>query len=332
MLERKGQTCAAVGSEEHAEGGAETAPNDFAQFKRTAFATEFPFVSVIVPVFNDNDRLQACLDALARQSYPAERFEVVVVDNGSNESVGPVIRRHRGMATLIEESNPGSYSARNRGIEQVRGEILAFTDSDCIPAADWIATGVAALKADPELAMVGGSIRMSPEDSTRLSALELHQLQLGFQQERYIKELHFSVTANLFTLRRVFDLVGMFNPRLRSFGDLEWGQRVHAAGLAQAYEESLLIDHPLRVSWRECVKKVRRITGGRFQLARERRQSRWAPLKWGLTAPWRCWKRCRSSGSLSARQTLAVLGVDLLFTAVRLCELLRLYLGGAPRR
>ncbi|HAA30818.1 MAG TPA: glycosyl transferase family 2, partial [Cyanobacteria bacterium UBA8553] len=75
-----------------------------------------PFVSVIVPVFNDAKRLKICLDALEHQTYPKHLYEVIVVDNGSdkNEDIEGVVAQF-GQAIASYESIPGSYAARNKG-------------------------------------------------------------------------------------------------------------------------------------------------------------------------------------------------------------------------
>ena len=91
------------------------------------------FVSVIIPVYNDLKLLSTCLECLDRQTYPKTRFEVLVVDNGSDLPVQPIVSRYSNVK-LEKESMPGSYAARNRGIAAARGEILAFTDADCRPS------------------------------------------------------------------------------------------------------------------------------------------------------------------------------------------------------
>ena len=107
-----------------------------------------PFVSVIVPVRDRRDLLGRLLASLGAQTYPADRFEVVVVDDGSRDGSapspaasppdGPNIR-------LLRQPPLGAVRARNRGAEAARGEVLAFTDSDCRPTTDWLAEGVRAL-------------------------------------------------------------------------------------------------------------------------------------------------------------------------------------------
>ena len=100
-----------------------------------------PFVTVIVPLYNDSELLRYCLSSLCLQTYPQERYEVIVVDNGSDENIQPLIKEFSDIK-FFKEERPGSYSARNSGILHANGEILAFTDSDCNPSRDWIEKGV----------------------------------------------------------------------------------------------------------------------------------------------------------------------------------------------
>jgi len=101
--------------------------------------TSTPFVSVIIPVYNDPERLKTCLQALEEQTYPQSSYEVIVVDNGSDESIEPIVTEFN-QAKAGYEPHPGSYAARNKGLSLARGEVIAFTDADCIPALDWIET------------------------------------------------------------------------------------------------------------------------------------------------------------------------------------------------
>ncbi|MGC9399907.1 MAG: glycosyltransferase [Anaerolineae bacterium] len=95
-----------------------------------------PLYSVVIPVYNGAETLPACLKALQRQTVPPETYEVIVVDDGSTDGSADVARKFD--VRLISQSNAGPAAARNRGAEEARGEILLFTDADCIPCSDWI--------------------------------------------------------------------------------------------------------------------------------------------------------------------------------------------------
>jgi len=92
--------------------------------------------SVIVPAFNAEVILTACLEALLDQSTPIEYYEVIVVDDGSTDNTSK--RAQQFNVKSIYQINQGPAAARNRGAREARGEILLFTDSDCIPDRRWI--------------------------------------------------------------------------------------------------------------------------------------------------------------------------------------------------
>ena len=91
-----------------------------------------PFVSVIVPVYNDPEGIRDCLTALSEQSYPDDRYEVIVVDNGSTDSTRSVISEFP-VTFRIEDEIQGSYAARNTGIANAHGDVFGFVDADCTP-------------------------------------------------------------------------------------------------------------------------------------------------------------------------------------------------------
>lgn len=123
--------------------------------------TERPAASIIIPTRNRDRVLGRTLDALARQTVPAGTFEVVVVDNGSSDDTLAVLeaaRRDHPQLQLCwtQESRQGPGSARNRGLACARGEIILFTDDDCLPATDWAEVMLRTFSAEPQLAGVEG--------------------------------------------------------------------------------------------------------------------------------------------------------------------------------
>jgi glycosyltransferase involved in cell wall biosynthesis len=92
---------------------------------------DWPFVSIIVPVYNGSRTIDALLTSLLALDYPPDQHEILIVDNKSTDDTRQRIQRYP--VTLLEETEiQGSYAARNRGIEAAQGEILAFTDADCV--------------------------------------------------------------------------------------------------------------------------------------------------------------------------------------------------------
>jgi GT2 family glycosyltransferase len=116
-----------------------------------------PFFSVVVPTYRRLQALPTCLQALAAQAYPRDRFEVLVVDDGSGVSPAAVVAafRERLNVTLISQPHAGPATARNTGAEHARGDLLAFTDDDCVPDAGWLPQLAARFAAAPGH-MIGG--------------------------------------------------------------------------------------------------------------------------------------------------------------------------------
>lgn len=224
------------------------------------------FVSVIVPIFNDTERLAHCLQALEQQTYPNHSYEVIVVDNASEDDVQSVVTNFSHAKGVVEPQR-GSYAARNTGIAIAKGNILAFTDADCIPAPDWIEKGVQSLRDVPNCGLVAGRIEFSYQNPQQPNSIELCDSVLYLQQDLYLKHAKFGATANVFTYKSVFAEVGLFDQILKSGGDYEWGQRVFAAGYQQVYSPEAYVYHPARHSFEQLYKKILRTTRGPYDLS-----------------------------------------------------------------
>ena len=117
---------------------------------------ERPLVTVVVPHYNQPQALADCLDSLARQSFPAAHYEVIVADNGSDDQAALAVALELlPGARLVREEKRGAANARNAAIEVARGEAFAFIDADCVAHPDWLAEGLAALARTD---LVGGEV------------------------------------------------------------------------------------------------------------------------------------------------------------------------------
>ena len=292
-------------------------------------AADGPSVSVIIPVFNQHDELQLCLEAVRRQNYPLDRLEIIVVDNGSHSPLN--LDECAVPVTCIQESQRGSYAARNRGIACSTSEILAFTDADCVPAPDWVERGVARMVEVGEAGLVGGRIEVTVHDPLRPTLAERYERAWAFPQEAYLAE-GFSATANLFTTRTTFERVGVFDASLMSSGDWEWGQRVRSRGFPQRFSPDVIVFHPARRTVRDLTAKAARVSGAMQVMADRRGQG----LRGILGAIKRLYLRLRYHGTderlcgLSERISLA--GLTAVLEIVCILERCRVYLGGRPRR
>lgn len=236
-----------------------------------------PFVSVIIPVYNDPVRLRKCLQALEEQTYPKQAYEVIAVDNGSEQSIEPIVVEFR-QAKASYESRPGPYAARNKGLAIARGEIIAFTDSDCIPAQDWIERGVTTLQRVPDCGFVGGKITIFFQDPEHPTAAELYDYIDYLNQQLFIRYGNYGATANLFTYKHIFDHVGNFAGNVGMSDDREWGQRVASFGYPLIYADDTRVAHPARYSLAQLLAKERRIARG--HVVYKSRKEDFPPLSW----------------------------------------------------
>lgn len=123
-----------------------------------------PLVTVVVPAYNCQRTLPRCLRSLVAQTYPTERVELIVVDDGSTDATAAcaveTIGDWAGAFLLVRQANGGPARARNAGIRAAHGAIVAFIDADCAAARDWLREIVASLEVHAEAAGVGGPLEI----------------------------------------------------------------------------------------------------------------------------------------------------------------------------
>ncbi len=295
-----------------------------------------PRLSVIIPVRNSAPGLRICLAALQAQSWPAEDFEVIAVDNGSTDDL-EAVRRLFPRVRWLAESAPGSYAARNCGLRAAVGEIIAFTDADCLPDPDWLRQGAAAL-ADGKTTVAGGEVPWLDPVGRDLNAYEiLETIMFGLATIRQlIGERGFAITANLFTFRAVFERVGEFDAGLRSAGDREWCLRAVAKGEVLAYAGTAIVRHPRRSTRGEFFRKQLRLVGGRMALLRRERPGWRAMLsdlrKVSLLDPRVYAVAFGDPRAKGLARRIHFIGVALLVSLATTGEKVRLLLGGEPGR
>jgi glycosyltransferase involved in cell wall biosynthesis len=194
-------------------------------------------------VFNAAPWLGDCLDALQRQEAPAGGFEVIVVDNGSTDGSLAVARQHPA-ARLLSETRRGAYAARNRGISAARGELIAFTDADCIPRRDWLSRLQQGLAAAPEaMVVMGRDIPTGPSRAIRLLGLYDHFKEI-FVLSSEDPAVYYGHTNCMMTRRKLFDEVGFFDQRPRG-ADVIFVQRVleRYGTRAVQYQPDAVVSH-----------------------------------------------------------------------------------------
>ena len=288
-----------------------------------------------MPVLNARPFLEGCLNALESQSYPKDCYEVIVVDNGSKEDITGFEAKYAHVITAFE-GFPTSYAARNKGVSMARGEVLAFTDADCIPSEDWIEKGVGHLLKEPNCGLVAGKIEFVFKKNGDPNLIELYDSVSYLQQKKSVEMLKFGATANLFTFKKVFEAVGTFDGSLTSSGDMEWGRRVHEHGYKQIYAEDVRISHPAMNSMAQLRKKMIRLAGGHYIFYKQERLSlsrfilqMAIDMAHGTKNAISIFQDARLDG---VKQKMLVFLIRVCLKYFSTLEKIRLRLGGKPRR
>jgi GT2 family glycosyltransferase len=211
--------------------------------------------SVIVPHLDDYENLDACLAMLQEQSFPGDRTEVIIADNGSSRGIDAVRRIVGTRGRVVEVAERGAAPARNAGVRASRGEAIAFIDSDCRPDRRWLEEGLAELQSGD---FAGGRVDVLVQDPQRLTAAEAFESVFAFQNERYVKDLNFTVTASMFVWRSVFDAVGGFENGVPE--DFDWCRRARHKGYRIRFAAKSIVGHPARRTMPELKRKWRRLT------------------------------------------------------------------------
>ena len=282
-----------------------------------------------MPVWNGEATVRACLDAIEAQTYPRELIQVIVVDNGSSDATARIVAEYHPGVTLLHEPSPGSYSARNRGIAEACGDFIAFTDADCMPAADWIARAVDAARAAPDAGIVGGRIELFGLDGDSELCV-LYEGILSFDQEKYIRLGH-CATANWMSPKTLIQSLGGFDPALKSGGDFELARRVRAAGRRLVYCPQMLVRHPCRGRIAALLSKRRRTTGGQWGQQRTPQHRVKYVLGIGLQVLVES-RTILSRRSLPVSVRLRLCGLSVVLASAQCIELCKLTLGSRPRR
>jgi len=204
-----------------------------------------PFVSVIVPVYNGEKTIAECIESLLKQDYPKDRYEIIIVDNNSKDRTAEIIKKYP-VKYILEDKIQSSYGARNKGVKATTGEILAFTDSDCITTSGWLKNGVMEFTKDKQLGCVGGRTEAYQTKTIVQKCLQQREGARGFVTSYF---LPFFPTMNVFYRRGVFEEVGFFDVNMYSGGDADfcWKMQLET-NFSVKYVPDALIYHNERPS------------------------------------------------------------------------------------
>jgi len=253
-----------------------------------------PDVSVVIPAYNASQTIGECLAALAEQTVPRARYEVIVVDDGSTDDTA-VLATSFG-ARVLRQANMGPAAARNRGVDAARGEVILFTDADCAPAPHWIEQMLAPL-ADPGISGSKGVYR------TRQRSLAARFIQIEYE-ERYdhtAKHTYIDFVDTYAAAYRRNALLesGGFSTRFpfASVEDQELSFRLARAGHRLVFNPQAVVYHQHPESWGHYARRKFKIGYWKTLVLR------WHPDK--------AWQDSHTPSSLKLQMVLAALSAPL---------------------
>jgi len=215
-------------------------------------------VSVVVPTRDRPAQLAACLRALGRLDHPRERLELIVVDDGGSADLGPV----RAAAPpelpveLIRREPGGPAAARNTGAAAASGELLAFTDDDCLPEPAWLAALTAAVAAAPGAGCGGRTVNALPSNPFAEASQHIQELVYSHYNADPGRARFFA-SNNLAVPRGGFEEVGGFDAQRfpAASEDRDFCDRWLASGRTLRYEPGAVVHHAHELDLRAFVRQ-----------------------------------------------------------------------------
>ena len=225
-----------------------------------------PQLSVVVPAYNEELCLGRCLEAMSRQTCPAERFEVIVVDNGSTDATAE-IARHYG-ARVLAEPRKGVARARQTGFEAARAKIIASTDADGMVCPTWVAGILSHFRADPDLGGVYGPVYWPDGRLLERMLLRYPATWVLWSSNRVGRTLWWG--SNFAVRREVFHAAGGFPTDWRSCEDTDLSLRISRIARIR-YDPAMVVrasPRRAREGWATIGRRTMADLANRFLLGR----------------------------------------------------------------
>ena len=203
-------------------------------------------LSIIIPAYNRKEALKRCLLSLDGQNYPKDKYEIIVVDDGSSGATMETLESftaRMGNLRYIQQYHKGPASARNLGVKKANGEIIGFTDDDCILDKDWIRLMVEFHKKNPEITTVGGLTEVPGKKTSTMVAQSLSNGAILVALNGK-KEIIFFPTCNVTFKKRIFG-EHKFNEKFPLPGgeDLEFFWRLFKDGHRFIWNKKIQVMH-----------------------------------------------------------------------------------------
>jgi glycosyltransferase involved in cell wall biosynthesis/tetratricopeptide (TPR) repeat protein len=198
-----------------------------------------PFISIVIPAFNAAKTIALAIEGCLGQDYPPDRREVIVVDDGSSDETQKIARAYP--VVYLYQENAGPAKARNLGWQKAQGEIVCFTDADCIPEKGWVALLVCNYTSDT-IGAVGGSYGIA--NAHNILADCIHQ-EILWRHAHMPPEVKALGSYNMSVRKDILRQVGGFDEtyRMASGEDNDLSYKIHQAGYVLIFDKEAKVRH-----------------------------------------------------------------------------------------
>ncbi|MDY6855580.1 MAG: glycosyltransferase [Thermodesulfobacteriota bacterium] len=196
--------------------------------------------SVIIPAFNASHTIERCLSSLTRQSVKKEDYEIIIVDDGSIDGTSDIVNQFP--VKYLWQTNQGPASARNKGVKEAEGEIVLFTDADCVPQHNWIEEMVKFFD-NLEVTAVKGVYKTSQKSLVaRFAQIEFEE---RFEMLKKSDGIDMVDTYSAAYRKSIFLSLGGFDPSfpVANNEDTELSYRMSQAGYKMVFNPNAIVYH-----------------------------------------------------------------------------------------
>jgi glycosyltransferase involved in cell wall biosynthesis len=256
-----------------------------------------PQVSVVVPVLNGEETIGDCLASLLSVDYPEERREIIIVDNGSTDRTAEIVKKHP--VRYVREERRGCSAARNTGIRASEGEIVAFTDADCMVGRAWTRQVAKAFEQRGVGGVAGEVFAYPAETPAERYAARVRHL----SPQKYLSRplLPFAAFPNLAFRRDVFDRVGLLDESVTLGESTDFCTRfLRGTGLKLEYAPRAVVFHRHRKTAWEFFKQQWTHGRGHAQLYLKYREE----IPWGWRQSALAYRDVARTGGALARSAV----------------------------
>jgi len=203
------------------------------------------FVSIVVPMYNEEKTVGKCIESLLNQSYSSHNYEIIVVSDGCNDNSEEIVRNIMKFANkfdikMVRQENQGAAAARNFGAKSSRGAIVLFIDADCIADFRWIEEMIKPLSKNNVAGVQGAYKTKQKEIIAQLSQIEFEERFIKLQQTEYVD---FVGSFSAAYKREVFEKFNGFDTKFVMNEDVDLAYRISSDGYSLYFNPDAVVSH-----------------------------------------------------------------------------------------